>query len=111
MSAIDDVLEEIWRLDDDGLSAYVSVEGQRYDERVFQCDHSIVKDKLERTQARAAVASKAPKWGQALEEVEAVADAALEWYRDEPEKYEKALRTIRAVAKKALAAVREAAGD
>jgi hypothetical protein len=44
---------------------------------------------------------------QALEEIEAVADAALEWHQDDPEKYEKALKMIRSVTKKALAAAPE----
>jgi len=108
MSEINGVLQETWRLGEDGLAAYVSVEGQRFDERVFRCDHSIVKDKLERTQARARLACAAPKLARnflALRPLVEELHVLIQKYPVDP-----AIEALRLI-DDALAAVREVAGE
>lgn len=100
MSAIDDVMQEVWRLGDDGLSAYVAIEGRKYDDRVFQCDHSIARANLDLVKARAALAAKAPELARKLNTI-------VEVWGNNYDDWPGLIEECHAL----LAALREAAGD
>jgi len=106
MSAIDDVLAERWGVEmGDLMTVYdLTREWNDPDVQVCVCDHSIVKDKLERTQARAAVASQAPEMARLLA-------AIIEEYVGHVAPLPFGLALAIENAREFLAAVREAAGE